>query len=90
MDGAVDDASSTLRIQGTMTVGLLRGLMMRLMLKRVLYRMDFEPFVARDRALGAFYHPYAYAAQQGIHYETHSSRTRDSLGSITVTQRAAS
>jgi len=42
---AVDDASSTLRIQGMMTVRLLRGLMMRLMLKRVLYRMDFEPFI---------------------------------------------
>jgi len=46
----------------------------------------FEFPVARDRALDAFYHPYAYAAQQGIHYGTHSSRTRDSLGSITVTQ----
>jgi len=46
----------------------------------------FEFPVARDRALDAFYHPYAYAAQQGIHYETHSPRGRDSLGLITVTQ----
>jgi Polyketide cyclase / dehydrase and lipid transport len=42
---AVDDASSTLTIEGTMSVGLLRGLMMKLMLKRVLYKMDFEPFI---------------------------------------------
>ena len=29
----------------------------------------FELEVARDRALDAFYHPYAYAAQQGLDYE---------------------
>ena len=29
----------------------------------------FEVVVARDRALDAFYHPYAYAAQQGLEYE---------------------
>ena len=29
----------------------------------------FELPVARDRALDAFYHPYAYAAYQGVVYE---------------------
>ena len=29
----------------------------------------FELAVARDRALDAFYHPYAYAAHQGVGYE---------------------
>jgi hypothetical protein len=46
----------------------------------------FEFPVARDRALDAFYHPYAYAAQQGIHYELAHPIGGDSLGSISVTQ----
>jgi len=29
----------------------------------------FEVVVASDQALDAFYHPYAYAAQQGLGYE---------------------
>jgi hypothetical protein len=29
----------------------------------------FELTVARDRALDAFYHPYAYASRQGVDYE---------------------
>lgn len=29
----------------------------------------FELVVAREHALDAFYHPYAYAAQQGLDYE---------------------
>jgi ribosome-associated toxin RatA of RatAB toxin-antitoxin module len=41
----VDAARSTLTIDGTMTVGLLRGLAMRIFLKRILYGTDFKPFI---------------------------------------------
>lgn len=42
--------------------------------------------VARDRALDAFYHPYAYAARQGIHYELARPQGGTSPGSLTVTR----
>jgi hypothetical protein len=42
---AVDAGHSTLTIDGTMNVGLLRWLVMKLALKRILYGMDFKPFI---------------------------------------------
>jgi hypothetical protein len=41
----VDATRSTLTIDGTMTVGVLRGLLMRLFLSRILYGTDFKPFI---------------------------------------------
>jgi hypothetical protein len=42
---AVDAGHSTLTIDGTMNVGLLPWLVMKLALKRILYEMDFNPFI---------------------------------------------
>jgi ribosome-associated toxin RatA of RatAB toxin-antitoxin module len=42
---AVDADHSTLTIDGTMTVSLIRGLVMKVVMKRILYGMDFKPFI---------------------------------------------
>jgi ribosome-associated toxin RatA of RatAB toxin-antitoxin module len=51
----VDADRSELSLEGTITVPLLKGLMMKPMLRRMVHRMDFEPFIreAERRANGA-------------------------------------